>query len=445
MRVSLQEVGKYKMLNLYFENSHSADSEDGLIWKPILRTGDWKFRPGPNGTPIKKRLSVVKGNATDLEHEIGIQDLVDAFEDGAVQHVTVPKSHADKVDENTGYIKSLKVDEDPDRPGQYVLKAGHEFTDPVIKEKVLQGSIANNSCGIASGYAHKETGKTYNYVLKHSALTNHPWINGMQSFDEDGEEEDQLFFAEENPTTTEIKVTVDTTKFEEGLSAISEKVDEFEKQLTKIGESSYNSNNESQPLGFSETNVNGGFNSMPKNLKDLGLSEEAESAVAAFLAEREVEVASAAKAEVEVEYKTKLSEKDSEISDISTKLSEYRQSDRERDIDAYIDGLKEIGFDQTPGFLKEVRSVLLADSGENMISLSEDGETVGLSATKVIERLVDALPKKDDGKVHLSEQAEFVPTAEKPAVDTSKENKKSLADRVKAAEEWLTNGSVSHA
>jgi Zeta toxin len=150
----------------------SAPDGDGLVWKTVCRTGQWRLSPIPGGKP----LVIDKALFDDVKR---------AFDDGAWEHVTVPLSHKDRVDENTGYVKALKVEEDARRPGEYVLRAGMRFTDPAIREKVTNGSIANTSVGIAlTGHTRTRDGKHYPRVLKHVALTNQPWLDGLEPFGE---------------------------------------------------------------------------------------------------------------------------------------------------------------------------------------------------------------------------------------------------------------------
>ena len=57
----------------------SADSEtvvddDGLVWKEVLREGEWTVRPGANQSPVNKPLRVVAGHSTDPSTEIGLAD-----------------------------------------------------------------------------------------------------------------------------------------------------------------------------------------------------------------------------------------------------------------------------------------------------------------------------------------------------------------------------------
>ncbi len=157
---------------LFCEDGGDVVESDGLVWKTAARTGSWKMSPLPGGKPlvIDKPL---------------LEDVQNAFSEGAWEHVTVPLSHKDRVDENTGYVRALKIEDDPARPGQALLRAGIKFTEPEIEQRVKRGSIANCSVGISlSGVKRTEDGKFFPRVLKHIALTNQPWLNGLTPFGE---------------------------------------------------------------------------------------------------------------------------------------------------------------------------------------------------------------------------------------------------------------------
>lgn len=162
-----------------FEMTKDAE---GLIWAPIIRSGTLAMRPGPNGTKEHKPLVFVSGHATDHVKEIGLADLVDAFNDRAVEHVTIPKTHANDTLENTGTIVKMRIDDSTLRPGEKVIVAGHKFTDADVEKKVLEGSVLSRSCGILHAYTNTETGKTYPHVVEHTALTNRPWVTGMEPY-----------------------------------------------------------------------------------------------------------------------------------------------------------------------------------------------------------------------------------------------------------------------
>lgn len=169
------------LAEMYFENDEAAFEEDGVIWKTIMREGTWQYSPGPGQRPVNKPITVVKEGSSDgKKFVISLEELKKNFESGAKDHVTIPTSHDDKVYENTGFIEALRIN--TDSKGRAILEAAHKFTDKKIKQKVLDGSIANVSAGILFDYIKKDTGTKFNAILGHSALTNNPWLNDMDPF-----------------------------------------------------------------------------------------------------------------------------------------------------------------------------------------------------------------------------------------------------------------------
>jgi hypothetical protein len=155
-----------------FMSAGDVELEGDLLYMPICKTGTWKVSPLPGNDP----LVIDKGL---------FDDVVSAFKEGAWEHVTVPLSHKDRVNENTGFVKELDIRPDPTRDGEYKLYAGVKFTEADIKAKVENRSIAGSSVGIAmDGITRTRDGKHFPRVLKHVALTNQPWIDGLY----DGEE-----------------------------------------------------------------------------------------------------------------------------------------------------------------------------------------------------------------------------------------------------------------
>lgn len=165
-----------------------VETEDGF-WEPIIRTGQWAMRPGAGGKKRRSPLKVVAGHSKDQRKEIGLQDIMDAHEARAIEHVTVPTSHLNDVTQNTGFIKRLKIVD-----GTYTPKGSKESKEckvlmglydirlPDIKKKLQLGAIASRSAGLLYDYVDTEHGKTWPVVLEHVALTNKPWITGMTAF-----------------------------------------------------------------------------------------------------------------------------------------------------------------------------------------------------------------------------------------------------------------------
>jgi hypothetical protein len=204
------------LAEMFFDGSSEEIrmGEDGLIYKTVLREGEWKFSPGPGQVPINKPIKVVKDGASDGRSRIiSMKELKSNFDNKIKDHVTIPLSHDNKVDENTGYIRQVRIGED--ESGRAILEAGFDFTEPDIKGKVERGTIANTSAGVLFDYIHKESGKKFNAILDHAALTNSPWLNGMKPFGIEASEDLQVVaFSEDNQPTIEIggEVMPETTE-----------------------------------------------------------------------------------------------------------------------------------------------------------------------------------------------------------------------------------------
>lgn len=176
---------------------------------------------------------------------------------------------------------------------------------------------------------------------------------------------------------------------------------------------------------------------MPKELSELNLTEEVSAEVAAFLADREASIKADAEEAAKNEFEVKLSEAVSNNETLESTLAELRSKERENEVNSYIDELSELGFSESPGFLKEVRAILSADSGETSFEFSENGKDVSFTATEIVKRVVNALPKTDEGNFSLSEQAKLIPNDERPPATTDEENLKPLVERTADAEAYL--------
>jgi hypothetical protein len=159
-----------------------GEDDNGLIWAPILRSGMLATRPGPNGEKLDEPLIFVPGHSNDPTKAIGLEDIVDAFNDNAIEYVTIPTSHENNLLENTGYIKQLVIADSKKFPGEKVVLAAHEFTEPDIKGKVQRGTIPSRSSGILYDYKNTTTGKVYPVALDHTALTHKPWMGGISAY-----------------------------------------------------------------------------------------------------------------------------------------------------------------------------------------------------------------------------------------------------------------------
>lgn len=284
-------------------------SVDGEGWAPILYEGHWKLSPASvGGKLLGKGMTIVASGESDPDKIIvSLQELHDNFKKTAVQHVTIPSSHANKTLENTGFIRDVKLGSDPET-GKVTLYAKHDFTEPDVKGKVERGTIANRSAGILLNYFAKNTGEKFRAVLDHVALTNKPWIENLRPFGVHASEDIVgLAFSEEVP-------------------------DEDERD------------------------TGGGDNRMSELLTELGMSED--------------------------DLKARLA-----------RLEKLEAKDRVAEIDLAIKGWEDEK--HSPAILEEAKAILLADTKQTSLLLSEDGEETQVTVAEIVKRLVEASPKID--------------------------------------------------
>ena len=179
-------------------------------------------------------------------------------------------------------------------------------------------------------------------------------------------------------------------------------------------------------------------------LPGFGLSEVSNENIPVFVyAEADCKNNGGNKMDPEVVDTSKADLQLSELRDKNISLAEEKDSllalnkelaskIREIEVGKKIVQLSETGLGEHPGFLKQVEKILLADTGEKVIELSEDGASSSLTATDIVESLLECMPKAD---VQLSEQVQNVGAA-KPAVDASEEVKP-LAERTKEAASFI--------
>lgn len=233
------------MAELFFTDAGDEKADkDGLIWKTFLREGIWAYSPG-SGKVLPKPLTIVKTGKSDSKKLIvSMADIKKNFDSGTIQHVTVPLNHDDKVNENSGFVRKLRYGKD--EKGRTTLEAAIDFTEPDIKEKVERGTIPNVSGGIHLNYINKESGKKFDAVLGHLALTPKPWIQGMKPFGVKASENlNVLSFSEVNDESTdnnleggaeEIMSTVETENADTFLSEIGLSEDEVKARLARYEE-----------------------------------------------------------------------------------------------------------------------------------------------------------------------------------------------------------------
>lgn len=392
---------------LFFDSAMSAPTEaDGLIWKDSLRTGTWAVNPNGSGKPF-----IVTKHFLD--------QLVYAFEDGAYEFVTVPKTHADQVDENTGFTKKLLVKPDPDQPGGYVLRSGLHFTDKSIKEKVLDGSIANVSCGIdVSGYKRIEDGKVYPAVLKHIALTNKPFINKLRPFgstDMIAASQDwegsylmsstdtnteknvlQKFFDRFRTMVTDMEAEIATSETvttpapaNEGVEPQTNTVDNpVDPPAETTVPAVTNENNEGgDPMANNET--------PNEEVATTPVAPAANEAPATVPTTPEVPAATPALAGVALSQDDIQRVIDAEVArqvgDVKAQVIELSQTAHKNGVAARVAALSASGL--APVIVLKAQEIMLADTRKTgIIALSADGVETTLTATDIVESLLAVIP-----------------------------------------------------
>lgn len=385
-------------------------ARDGRVWATVLPVGEWALTPDARtGKPVNKPLRVIEGRSDDPRKEIGLQDLLDAFQEGAVQHVTVPLSHEDRPDENTGFIRDMRIEYDP-KLGKTALRAAFDFTEPEVAGKVQRGSIAGRSAGILFDYADKKLGKRFKSVIGHVALTNKPWIGGMPSFGADFNASDTgsyLLAATIDTRTPLERVTDQLDEWSDGdleLVSLDGGTATVRDEDGDIWEATVADGVITDPSGWEQTITADTTRAAPKGGDQMGKYDNlTPDQLIAKLEETE------------------------------TALSERTAKDREAAIDARITELSEQGFAEQPGLLRVARDLMLADDGEvASVLLSEKGKTTSLTVTEIVEQMLGAFTQADLG---LSEQHQEKHQGKRPG-DTNEDEAltaRQRADRMRAA------------
>ncbi len=428
--------------------------EQGLMWKPVLRTGVWNV--GPNGQPLR----VVAGRSTNPQAVIGLQDIVDNYEAGAVEHVTVPVTHNDTVEENRGFVKGLKIAASADGQTHYLM-AGHQITEPDTAGKIKRGTIANTSVGLEFDYVRKEDGKKFPIILRHVALTNRPWINRLTPFgveasevEEKGFEVCAMEFSEDLTKAEESRLSWDDRlSFADLQVKISEQLDlevmniSTDRVLLKDGDKmfvagySVEDGNiavaDRETWSTHEVDPNPPVESTSDSTDNIDVSTTSEDDIVPKPEEKTPPVApatepAAAADETPVqlsELTTQLEETKAEAARMRAQLDSQARELREAKTEKLIDRFRSIGLSEENGcgpFLVTVRSICLADEGKGLLMLSEEGsdQPIPTTATDIVTRLVDTLPsdeKTGQLKAQFSEQAVAASQTPKPAVTAEAE------------------------
>lgn len=368
------------MAEVYLANTGPVEEKNGLIWKTIAKEGTWKYSPGPGQKPIAKPLTFVRDGRSDYKDlTVSIEELKQNFYAGAKQYVTVPLTHADNVLDNTGFVREMKIEEDED--GKALLKAGIEFTEPEVKEKVLRKSIADISSGIQFDYIKKDSGSKYDAIVAHAALTNNPWLNGMASFETGMSDKIEVMaFSEEVESSTR-----DTDSGHQKAVDDKEQANMSEEESSQMPQGGDNVETVEESAPIEET-----IEVQPTFLSELGISED--------------------------EAKARLAE-----------YAHLKEEQKQNKIDERCRKWQEEGV--SPALVLAAKSILVADQGVAVLNLSEDGAEKTLTATDIVDRLIAAAPHVELAEDKVTDQdAE----GQAPPADAEDENSKAkltLAER----------------
>lgn len=130
--------------------------------KHALRYGKWQHPLDPT-----KTLDITPDFAAKMKAN---------FDAGVLDIVPVPARHTDDWRENKGETIGLEVH--PEK-GIYVTVQVDAETDKAIEENLLRGV----SLSFAEDYVNKETSTSVGPVLRHTALTNVPYIKHLDGFE----------------------------------------------------------------------------------------------------------------------------------------------------------------------------------------------------------------------------------------------------------------------
>lgn len=491
------------------EGNLELDSEDNFLWKTVLRTGQWNM--APSGTGSAQPLRVVRDGVSDTSKNIvSLSEVVEAFNEEAFEHVTVPlaqniweSDHADIAKNNTGFIRKLKiVDED----GVSKLKAAFDFTEPDIKARVERGTIPNTSVGILYDFVRKSDAKKFPVALAHVALTHRPWIDKLEPFGAELADDTVSEVLTFEPATTE--KSKEAWKESDSFKTIMSKIDsaihgdsfklndnfevvDISPGLVKIWNkaagiewiASYSVDNDGTAklppvnewswVALKETEVKEETPSPEEQALQLGSAEpkdegetnnESEAPAAHSLdPENDLQDASLLReqgfaqgensnnngglemsdrlnglnlSDLPENVRVVVEALDKENETLSDENRGLRASTRTGDVEKKIEEWSEAGLKPYPGFLKTARQIMLSDDGNvAALLLSDDGKSKEkVTATDIVERLINSFPKTDEGKLELSQQADLGSGDHTPP---SEDNVVPFEDRLKEAREAL--------
>jgi hypothetical protein len=126
--------------------------------------------------------------------------------------------------------------------------------------------------------------------------------------------------------------------------------------------------------------------------------------------------------ELSDEQREAIRQEDEEVERLRAESRENRQTKREADATAFLGALSNTVFDN-PGSKRVIQSLLLSDDGGpavEYVELSETGQRTqprAMTATEIVRKIVDSVPKTEEERMTLSGQAPRVPGEVKPPIE----------------------------
>jgi hypothetical protein len=405
-----------------------TQGESKLLWKVVLRTGTWKLRPGPGGVKLNTPLKIYRDKAP--KGHISLTALKQNFEGDdkgpAKEHVTVPMAHVDGTVSDGGFVKKLVIQDVPGEDGKGVkeslLWAGMEITDSELNRKLSEKSLRGVSGGILFDYERTEDAKKFDQVLSHVMVTNSPWINGTGDF-KDQLPEGVMAAEPDDLPVGEVEFSSRETDPQPQLPTV---------RLDDPPATSSPSDGEviwkpEQGFKFARSKVQKALEQWRDTLMASVPQEQRNTTNWPYFSVDDVSLASEG----------------------GTALVQRRERERRSEVIAYCgqtksDGtvvkgkLDELGLGD-PGVKKFIRNALLSDDGAPAIAYSvhlEDGTSttpVEKTSTDLLKEFIDLLPKVEQGRANLSEQARRLPDDAKPPEENNEDkldmSAKAVADR----------------
>ena len=403
--------------------------------KAALKTGVVAAAtPDSSGRMVERPLEFVDGrsvrNADGTFAKIGLDDIIDSIRDPAFEKITVPKSHRDLVDENTGYVVGFQKLDDPTRPGEKILELTQEIRDGGIAQKLKDKTIFGSSVGLIFDYVRKTDLKRFPVALKHNALTNVPWLRGL------GEHALALSEGADNASLLEVggiqvhglPVVHDAGMRWDGIQ-LADVTEDDRRDMAKSGialpDGSYPIPNKSflskavQAYGrardkaaakrhiIKRARALNATSSLPEGwLGGVSASDDVDTTEGGDRMAGEATATPGVSPEVALQ----LSEAQSVLKQQQAEIDRLHAQAHRRSVDETVAAWGQTPLKNMPGFLKKARNIMLSDDGGPALVMNlseEDGGTKELTATEIVTDLVGAM-FDEEGKLQLSEQASTI-------------------------------------